>query len=67
MENICRTCHACEVTQLPSHPPPMQRTILPLGPWIDIVADLLAPMPSGEHLLVVVDYYSRYFEVERLT
>ena len=37
------------------------------GAWIDIVADLLSPMPSGEHLLVVVDYYSRYFEVERLT
>ena len=67
MENICRTYHACQVTQSPSHPPPKQRSTLPLGRWIDIVADLLGPMPSGEHLLVVVDYYSRYFEVERLT
>ena len=47
--------------------PPMQRSTLLSGPWIDIAADLLGPMPSREHLLVVVDYYSRYFEVERLT
>ena len=29
----------------------------------DHSADLLGPLPSGEHLFVIVDYYSCYFEV----
>jgi hypothetical protein len=32
MERICRTCHGCQVTQLPSRPPPMKRSELPTGP-----------------------------------
>ena len=41
----------------------MQRTEPPTGPWQDVAADLMGPMPGGENLLVVVDYYSRFFEV----
>ena len=33
------------------------------GPWQDIAIDVLGPLPSGENLLVVVDYYSRFFKV----
>ena len=44
---------ACQLVAQP--PPPV--------PWCDLVGDLLGPLPSGEYLLVVVDYYSRYFEV----
>ena len=36
---------------------------LPSGPWQDEAIDVLGPLPSGENLLVVVDYYSRFFEV----
>ena len=35
----------------------------PTSAWQDCSADLLGPLSSGENLLVVVDYYSRYFEV----
>ena len=45
-----------------SPPEPMQRTEPPTGPWQDLAAELMGPMPGGENLLVVVDYYSRYYE-----
>ena len=32
------------------------------GPWQDVAIDLMEPMPGGENLLVVVDYYSRFFD-----
>ena len=41
----------------------MARAYLPSGPWQDGAADILDPLPSGEKLLVIVDYYSRYFGV----
>ena len=41
-------------------PEPMQRTEPPTGPWQDVATDLMGPMPIGENLLVVFDYYSRY-------
>ena len=41
----------------------MKRTELPTQPWQDLAADLLEPFPTGEYLLVVVDYFSRFFEV----
>ena len=33
------------------------------GSWQDVAADLMGSMPGGENLLVVVDYYSCFFEV----
>ena len=66
IERVCRTCHGCQVTQAPSRPPPMKRTELPKGPWVSIAADLMGPLPSGEYIFVVVDYYSRYFEIDIL-
>ena len=41
----------------------MQLVEPPSGPWQDVAIDVLGPLPSGERLLVVVDYYSRFFEV----
>ena len=41
---------------------PMARS-KPTGPWQDCAADLLGPLPGGENFLLVVDYYSRFYEV----
>ena len=40
----------------------MISTQLPEGPWVDIAIDLLE-IPGGNHLLVVIDYFSRWPEV----
>ena len=44
--------------------PPVKPTPLPQGPWEHLAADLLGPLPTGEFLLVTVDYDSRYFDVD---
>ena len=48
----------------PDVPEPLRPTTLPDGPWQDIATDLLGPLPTGHSILVVVDYYSSYYEYE---
>ena len=62
-EKYCRTCHGCQRVARPDPPEPLRTTTLPEGPWIDVAANLMGPLPFGHLLLVVVDYYSRYYEV----
>ena len=63
VEAKCEVCHGCQLVAQPPPPEPMRRTQFPSEPWCDLAGDLLGPLPSGEYLFVVVDYYSRYFEV----
>ncbi|CAH1994743.1 unnamed protein product [Acanthoscelides obtectus] len=63
-ENTVKACRGCTLVSAPCTPNPMKRRELPEGPWIDIAIDLMGPLPSGDHLFVVVDYYSRYKEVK---
>ncbi|XP_055604348.1 uncharacterized protein K02A2.6-like [Uranotaenia lowii] len=58
-----KSCEGCRLVGRPSAPEPMRRRIMPVEPWIDIAIDFLGPLPTGEYLLVAVDYYSRYKEV----
>ena len=37
---------------------------LPKGPWVQVSADMCGPFPTGELVLVVLDAYSWYPEVE---
>ena len=62
-EGICKSCHGCQVVGQFHVPEPMKRVEMPTAPWQDIAVDLMGPMPSGETLLVAVDYYSRYYDV----
>ena len=63
-ERFCKTCFGCQLVSSPSHPEPIKSTPLPQGPWQDLALDLLGPLPSGDSVLVVVDYFSRYYEIE---
>ena len=68
-EKYCKTCYGCQLVSHPDPPEPIahiRATALPTGPWRDLAVDLLGPLPTGESILVVVDYYSRYYEVDIL-
>jgi len=36
----------------------------PKGPWLQALVDFCGPFPTGETVLVVLDAYSKYPEVE---
>ncbi|XP_062698374.1 uncharacterized protein K02A2.6-like [Aedes albopictus] len=59
-------CEGCRLVGLPNRPEPMQRRELPTKPWVDVALDFMGPLPTGENLMVIVDYFSRYKEVEIL-
>ena len=42
----------------------MTCTELTTAPWQHLAADLLGPLPSDDYVFVVLDYYSRFFEME---
>ena len=63
VENLCKICHGCKVMSSCDPPDPMSCVSPPSAPWQDCAADLLGPLPTGESILVVVDYYSRFLEV----
>ena len=44
--------------------PPLKSTPLPKQPREEVTVDLMGPLQSGEHLLVLVDYNSRWMEVD---
>ena len=61
VEKFIQQCHACQVTAPASIKcQPLQMTEIPKTPWETLAMDLKGPFPSGEHLLVVIDYRSRY-------
>ena len=53
IENLIKTCHACQMQSQPLQAPPVQMTELPNGPWKKVAIDLTGLLPSGESLLVV--------------
>lgn len=62
-ENFVKACRDCLLVSQPSNPTPMQRHPFPNGPWQCLATDLLGPLPNGEYVLVLIDYYSRYQEI----
>ncbi|XP_060083571.1 uncharacterized protein K02A2.6-like [Ylistrum balloti] len=66
MENdvvqFCKSCHGCQLVSTQSKPDPMSRNEFPSGLWQHVARDYLG-LPSGDYLLVFVDYYSSWVEV----
>lgn len=63
-EHIVKACKGCTLVSMPNPPNPLKRRELPVEPWMDIAIDLMGPLPSGDYLLVVIDYFSMYKEIK---
>ena len=66
VEKLIRACYPCQLVGPRPKPEPIRSKPLPQGPWSEIAVDLLEIQKRG-HLLVVVDYYSKWPEIAFLT
>ncbi|XP_065068200.1 uncharacterized protein K02A2.6-like [Rhopilema esculentum] len=68
MDNLVQhtldSCITCQVVGKPSPPEPLQQTDFPKGTRESVHTDFCRPLSSGDHLLVVIDRYSRFPETE---
>ena len=64
-EKKCQECYGCQLATKETITPPAKITRMPERPWQDLALNLIGPMPTGlgECLLVLVDYFSRWVEV----
>ena len=60
-------CLACQATAQPNHPEPIKTAPMPNSPWDKVKIDFYGPLPTGQYILVVIDCYSRFPEIEILT
>ena len=58
---------ACQTTTQPNPSEPLQSPPLPNCAWDKPKIDFYGPLPSGQYILVIMDFYSRFPEVEILT
>lgn len=65
-EQLVRSCATCQINRASPRPVPVTHPELPQKPWQIVTIDACGPFPSGEHLLVITDYYSRWVEVSVL-
>lgn len=65
VEQAVKACTACQASYPGlSKREPIQPTPLPSAPWSEVAIDFPGPFPSDQYLLVVIDKYSRFPEVE---
>lgn len=64
VDKFVKKCFGCTLVSRPDPPQPMLRTQLPMHAWEYVAIDHIGPLPSGDHILVVIDYFSRFVELE---
>ena len=57
-------CVACQAVGRANAPEPIPTTSMPKRPWNVLHVDFYGPLPSNDYLLLVIDRYSRFPEVE---
>ena len=64
VETVISQCIACQATVGNTASEPLHMTPLPKGPWTNVSLDFSGPYRTGEYILVVIDDYSRYAEID---
>ena len=65
VEQTIHKCLACQsVYSKPGPFEPLRMSQLPPGAWQNLSMDFCGPLPTGEYLMVIMDEYSRYPNVE---
>ena len=62
----CLPCQASTQGKLPP-PEPLKMTPLPSASWKEVAIDFAGPFPTGDYIMVVIDEYGRFPEVETIT
>ena len=61
IENTVKACHACQVIATSSLKcQPLRMSEIPRHCWHTLAADIQGPYPTGEYILLLIDYRSRY-------
>ena len=66
LEEKIRCCHPCQLVGHSPRPEPVKPTSLPKEPWSKLTIDVCGPFPTGEQVVVLTDYYSRWPEIKIL-
>jgi hypothetical protein len=66
VETLIHSCYPCQLVSPKPKPEPIKSTKLPERAWSEVAIDLL-DIPGVGHLLVLIDYYSRWPEVVFMT
>ena len=66
LEEKIRCCHSCQLVGHSPRPEPVKPTSLPKEPWSKLAIDVCGPFPTGEQVVVLTDYYSRWPEIKVL-
>ena len=64
VENTVMNCLPCQANSGTGNKEPLKMTNIPSEPWREVSVDFCGPFKTGEYLLVVMDDYSRFPEVE---
>ena len=67
IKEMVDNCIPCLATSNSVKSEPIKLTEMPKKPWEKIHVDFKGPLPGGKYLLVLIDRYTRYPEVEVLT
>ena len=68
VDHLVRDCHVCALSDKPNrtYQAPLNPTLPPEGPWQKVAMDIMGPFKTmkGKYTIVLVDYFSKWCEVE---